>query len=450
MKNIRKYRLALTFLVILSIGCKKDDTPELKTCILFSVDLDIQKFNPFYREAYISAYTSDGKLINYGSLTDSARWDLKGECKEDKIDILYFEIRNGDVLFIDHIKNVNIGQTFVDTKRFEIRSTQDIRITLKVEDFGNHNGNSTSLKLFETVPRQFVRGYPYTGEFDWNQIDEGYTYKNSYINLDPRYQGIELLIFERNSNVPYICYLDIPASDLKTGDTITLNKNDFESGILKTIQVNSPDNDFDNIFLYTYNSIDGKEDLITSFDQVIPNISGEKSINYIMSDILPINYWVFKYFCSSSGSSSYTISSNKEIPSAIEIKKLTGHNITKSGRQFSYIHSNIFSDKSLTRSTIQFSKGECNSFLYSLHFDSIETVRNSIITPFNIPTEILNKYIRFKETDSLEWEAYRYSHVYTNVQRNSPLEYLKNSVLKWSETNSSNDEYTYEEFIIEL
>jgi hypothetical protein len=451
MNHIGKYSHSLTFLLILFVSCQKDVVPELESRVLFSVDLDNQKFNPYYREAYIAAYTSDGKLINYGSLSDSASWELKGEYKEDKIDILYFEIGNESTLTIDHIKNVNIGQSFVDTNRFEIHpSSQDIRFTLKVEDFGNYNGNCTSTNVFEMMPRKLIRGYSYSGEFDWENIKDGYAYKTSYIDFNPGYQGTELLIFERGTNDPYVYYLDIPATDLNSEDTITLNKSEFKPGKLKTIQVNSSDNEFDNIFLYTYNAIDGKKELITSFDQLIPNPSGEKFINYIISDILPINYWEFKYFATFSGSSSYTIRTNKEIPSSIEIKQLTGHKITMSGNQFNITHSNIFPDKDLARSTIQFSKTNCYNFLYSLHFDRSETIGNTTFTPFEIPNEILTKYPGFIEINSLEWNKYRYTHTYTNIPDNSPLEFLKNTILNWIDNNSSTNDYTYEVFTINL
>jgi hypothetical protein len=442
---------SLTFLFIIFASCQKENVPELKSRILFSVDLNNQKFDPYYRETYLAAYTTKGKLINYGSLSDSANWELKGECKEDKIDILYFEIGNKSSLSIDHIRNVNIGQSIQDTNKFENNpSLQDIRFTLKVEDFGNYNGNSTGLNVFEMIPHKFMRGYSYSGEFDWGNIENGYAYKSSYISFDPGYQGTELLIFERSTNKPYVYYLDFPATELNSEDTITLDKSDFKPGKLETIQVNSSDNEFDNIFLYTYNTINGKKDLITSFDQLIPNPSGEKYINYITSDILPINYWEFKYFASISGASSYTIRSNKEIPSLLEVKELTGQKITMSGNQFNFTHSNIFPDKKLARSTIQFSKTDCNAFLYSLHFDGSETIGNTTITPFEIPQEILAKYPDFLEINSLEWIKYRYSHTYTNIPNNSPLDFLINSRLNWIDNNSSTDDYTYEVFTINL
>jgi hypothetical protein len=451
MKPIGKFLYFIGFIYLVTFtSCQKDDIPELESHILFSVDLDNLKFDPYYREAYMAAYTSDGILINYGSLSDSAKWVLKGKCKEDKIDILYFEIYDEGSLTVNHFRNVSIGQLFADTNTIVFPSPEYYNITLKVEDFGNHRDNNTSLTFFESSPHRFTRGSGYSGEFDWEKIENGYAYKTSYIELDPRYQGAELLIFERGTNEPYIYNLDIPASDHNPGDTITLNKNDFTKGELKTLQVVSPDDVFDNIFLFTFNSIDGKRDLLTSYDQVIPNVSGEKCMKYVLNDALPMNFWNFNYFPSTWGSTSYSIRSNKEMPSSIEIKQLTGHRISKSGNNYSFTHGNIFPDKNLVRSSITFSKGACSTLRYKLYFDASESIGNTTITPFDIPYEIVAKYADILETNSTEWNTSNYSQIYTNIDGNSPLEFLQNSLLNWNDNNSSTNDYTYEEFTTNL
>ena len=455
MKHLNKILQLLTFILVLCVSCQKDDKLEQEPRILFSVDLDIQKFDiKNYREGYIAAYTPDGELINYGSLSDSAKWELKADYKNDFIDIVYFEVSHKTSLKIDHFRNVPIGQSFTDPNKFESAPyiNQAINITFKVEDFGNRDENSTGTMLYENRPYKHHRGYAYPyGEFGWEKIKDGYTYKRSYIDLSPDSQGTEMTIFERGTNEPYISYIDIPATDINPGDTITLHKSDFKLGALKTIQVNSSYNDFDNIFLYTYNSKEDSRDLITSFEMVVPNSSNEKSTNYISSDVIPINYWVFNYLARSANTTSYTIRSNKVMPSYIDIKELTGYAITKSGNNFDFTHGNIFPDKNIARSTVQLSKNiDCSKFSYSQHFDGSESIGNTKIKPFDIPEEIINKYIGFKELNSLEWAGYSYSQIYTNIPENSSLDFLRNSILNSKDNNSSNQEYSYETFSISL
>jgi hypothetical protein len=400
-------------------------------------------------EAYIAAYSSDGKLLNYGNLSDSSNWKLKGECKDDKIDILYFSISHDGALSIAHIKDVSIGYSFTDTNRFAMNSfPQDFPITLKVEDFGNHSANNTSLTDFEMIPRNFNRGYPYTGEFNWDKIEDGYTYNNSFIVLDQLYQGKEILIFERGTNKPFVYYLNIPANELSSGDTITLNKSDFTPAELNTIEVSSSNNEFEKIYLYTYNSSAGKKTLLTSFDQVIPDSSGEKTVKYIISDILSISNWNLNYFGNSKGSTSYKILSNKIIPSSIEIKELTGQKISMTGDQINFTHSNIFPDKNLTRSIIQFTKNNSSSFTYYLYSAPSESIGETTIKLFDIPEEILMKFPDFKEFNNMPWNIYRYSHIYTNIPENSPIEYFENSILNLIDKNSSTEDYTYEEYYV--
>ena len=201
------------------------------------------------------------------------------------------------------------------------------------------------------------------------------------------------------------------------------------------------------MYLKTYNAIDGKKDLMTSHDFFSHNFSNERCLNYVSSDILPISHWKLTYGGPILGTQSgYKIQTSKEIPSSIEIKRLSGHKITKSGNQFNFTHSNIFPDKNLARSTIRFQTS--NYSQYSLHFDGSETIGNTTISPFEIPYGTLEKNTILLEGDSLEWFEWGYSHTYTNIPNNSPLDYLKNSKLRRIENTSSTTDFTYEVYSI--
>ncbi len=158
------YLYLISFLcLLLFAGCQKADIPELETSILFSVDFDENKFALDYRKAYLAAYTSDGKLINYGNLSDSVKWELKSQSSENKIDILYFEVTSNGYLNVEHIKDVPIGQKFVDSNKFVTPDWDYFGLTLKVEDFGNRRDNNTSLTFFECIAHDFIRGSSYSG-----------------------------------------------------------------------------------------------------------------------------------------------------------------------------------------------------------------------------------------------------------------------------------------------
>lgn len=460
MKQHNKILHFLTFISVLFVSCQKDNIFELEPNILFSVDLDSHYFDSDNFESYIAAYTSDGKLINYGSLNDSTNWVLEADYMKDVIDIVYFEISNKNHMRINHFRNVNIPQSFTDPNKWEPNpfTNQTKSITIKVEDFGNHDENATDPRSYEDWSYKHNRGYAYPyGNLTWDEVKDGYTYKSTHIHLDPKNQGFELTIFERSTNKPYTCYIDIPVTNINPGDTITLHKSDFTLGELKTILVNSFQyNDFDNIKLATYNLQNERDELITSFDHVVPRSSNKTSIRYLNSnDILPIDYWDFRYMATSAISatsyrhrSHYRILSNKVMPSFIDVKELTGFAITKSGNQFDFTHGDIFPDKNIARSNIRFSKNNnVSSFSYSLHFEGSESFGNTKIRHFDIPEEILNKYIGFKELNSLEWEADLYHRTYTNIPKNSPVEFLRNLLIR-KENNSSNQEYYYETFSI--
>lgn len=448
MKHVNKLFKLFVLSALLFVSCQKNNIPDLENSILFSVDLDNNKFKIDNFVAYIAAYTPEGDLLNYANLSDSSIWNLMAKYNGDKIDILYIEIWHESLVKIKHIRDVAVGQIFNDQNplKADYSSSEYVNVTLKVEDFGNRVGNETSTNFYEEWPHKHIRGfaYPY-GEMTWDTVEDGYTYKSTYYPSDPNLQGIELILFERGTNLPYVSYIDIPAAGINPDDTITLDKNNFILGDLKTIQVNSS-SDFLNIFLYTYNSEDGRKDLITSFEDVPSD--GVKSIRYVSSDVLPISYWDFRYFTNSA--TSYTICSNKVMPSVIDIIELTGVEISKSENQFVLTHANIIPNKNLARSSVIFSKSNNEAqFDYSLYFEGSECNGSTTISLFEIPEEILNKYNGFKELNGLEWKENQYEQIYTNISKNSPLDFLKNS-LNWKDNNSSNEEYYYETFYVKL
>ena len=57
---------------------------------------------------------------------------------------------------------------------------------------------------------------------------------------------------------------------------------------------------------------------------------------------------------------------------------------------------------------------------------------------------------KFHALDALGWRDFGYSQTYTGIPGNSPLDYLKNSLLRWVDTDSSDSDYTYEIFSIKL
>lgn len=452
MPKIYTKLLFTAFSLLFLVSCQNDDdAPEPKSNVLFSVDL-ANKNHAGDIKGYIAAYTPDGELLNYGSLGDSLKWDLKAKYDGTKIDIVYFDVLNG--LTANHFKNISVGQTFTDPD-LNINYNTDTgskTFNLKVEDFGNRNGNSTADFTYMGVPFMRRTGYAYWGDMDWNKIENGYGYKNAtlYLSDDPKdkEQGLELIMFERGTNIPYIKYFDL--TDLAKNDikNITVHKSDFTVAPAKIVQINAISNDYTNAFLYTYNSKEGRRDIITSFDH--HSETGNK-IYYISStDELPTSYWKFSYIAKNKNTS-YGIKSNKkEIPSTIDIKDLKGQSITKSGNQFTLTHSAIFPDKKLVRSYVTFYKyQEARSFYYTLYFDPSESVGSTKITPLKLPTEVLKKYDLII-LDNEEWKTGSYGQIYTDIPNNSPLDYLKNSLIRWSGNDKANSEYTFENFSIAL
>jgi len=472
--------ITISFALISMLSCEKSNSPELKSSALFSVDLDIQHFNYGAQKSYLAAYSPEGVLLGYGSLTDSSKWDLNAKYNGDKIDILFIVVWPDKLIEINHIKNATIGQTcsnqnnvaFANRLRVEqsngiqgdelfrpremldqnFKSRSSKSIVFKVEDFGNRRDNTTGTCSYENWPYSHLRGYasPY-GEFDWSLIENGFTYRKRLLDSDPTCQGIELSIFERGTNDPYIYYFDQPSANFNDGDTLTLHKSNFVKGKLNSIQVISSSNDFNNIFLRIFNSVSERRDLITSFDDVTPE--NGKTVRYFSSDNLPTSKWNFRYYSSSHYKTSYTINTNMPIPSTIEIKELTGQIMTKTGIQFEFTHSNKVVNSTLARSSVKFFKQEGNLLIYyTQHFEGSESIGKTTIKLFDIPTEILASYPGFQEFNtSHTWEETGYNQVYTNIDKNSPIDYLKNTLLNGYILNdTSSGEYTYENFGIGL
>lgn len=428
-----------------------DDLPKTAPQTLFSVNLDNQKFNTDYKKSYIAAYTPKGEFIKYGSLSDSSNWVLSAPYKGDKIDIIFFEIWHQNSLIVNHIKNVNIGQVFTDPNMLNPTPILPGKsIVLEIEDFGNRDGNSTAPSYtYECRPHKHNRGYahPY-GEFLWDKVENGYTYKQINIDPDSKYQGTEIILFERGTNKPYVKHIDIASNSISSGDTITLHKSDFELGETKTVEVNSINNEFNNIFLYTYNSQTDRKDMITSFEDV-PNNATEKKIKYVSSTLLPTTFWDFRYFAKNN-TTTYTIQTNATIPSTITVQELTGHSLIKNGNKSNFTHSTLFPEKKHTRTIFTCSKRINGAvFSYSTLFDTHESIGNSDIVPVQIPNEILSIYTDFTTLNNIGWQSYSYSQIYTNIPGNSSLDFLRNSLM-WVDNNTSNSSYSYETFSIKL
>lgn len=453
MPKIYTKLLLTAFSLLFLVSCQNDDAPtEPKSNVLFSVDLANNNHAGDIK-GYIAAYTPDGELLNYGSLGDSLKWDLKAKYNGTKIDIVYFDVLHG--LTADHFKNISVGQTFTDPNlniKYNTETGSKI-FNFKVEDFGNRIGNSTADFTYMNVPFMRRTGYAYWGDMDWDKIENGYGYQNATLNFsdDPKdkEQGLELIMFERGTNIPYIKYFDLTDLAKNNITNITLNKSDFTAAQAKIVEINAISNDYANALLYTYNSKEGRRDIITSFDH--HSETGNK-IYYISStEVLPTSYWKFSYSAKDKNTS-YAIKSNKkEIPSTIAIKDLKGQSITKNGNQFTLTHAAVFPDKKLVRSYVTFYKYHgALRFDYTVYFDSAESVGTAKITPLKLPTELLKKYNDFITIDSEEWKTGSYGQVYTNIPNNSPLDYLKNSLIRWSDNDKANSEYSFENFSIAL
>ncbi len=108
------HRIGIAIIVVAMSSCQKDSSPEVKSNVLFSVDLASGSFNNGYEQTYLAAYTPDGELLGYGNITDSTKWNLIGKYAGDKIDILLIDIWHENTLNLYHYTDVPVGQSFSD------------------------------------------------------------------------------------------------------------------------------------------------------------------------------------------------------------------------------------------------------------------------------------------------------------------------------------------------
>lgn len=457
-----RHSLLFMFFLLSFVSCQSDDVsesadgPEAKTNVLFSVDLDPNKYNGSI-QSYLAAYTPEGKLLQYGCLVDSTKWDLKAKYEGSKIDIVYITVVNTQTIYVDHIKNVNVGQTFTDSNRIvgDYQETGTKVLKFKVEDFGNRTDNTTSTDLEIKIPHIGRSGWATWNQFTWDKIEEGYGFENVtlYYNNDPKEKihGAQMVLFERGTNTPYVKYLDLTAlAKSNAGDElITLNKSDFTAAEKKTIQVNAKSDDYWNMFFYTYNSKADRREMITYFN----NIDQGDKIWYITgTDELPISYWDFIYSAKEKNTSYSIRSTKKDIPGTFDIKELTGQTITKTGDQYKLTHSAVFPDKKLVRSTINFNtfRTTGSGISYNIHFEGAESIGTVNVAPFKIPEALLKKYEKFAGYNP-DWIVGEYSQIYTNAPKNSTLDFFKQEVIQWIDMNKpSTEDFTYERFSVKL
>ena len=447
--------------------------------MLFSVDLASGSFNNDYEKGvYLAAYTPDGDLLGYGNLTDSTKWDLIGKYTGDKIDILFIDVWNYDYLAIYHFTDVPIGQSFTGQSSLASASPARIKLmptnpklgmmkqqvpsvpnqrdgacilNLKVEDFGNRTGNTTGTNSYESYAYFHGRGtaYPY-GEIFWDKVENGYTFMQNYLTPYPEYQGFVLNLLERGTNDAYSYYSDQSFANFTISDTLTLHKSDFTKGLLKTIDISSSSNDYNHIFLITYNEQDGKRDLITSFDDITPS-SNEKTVRYFTGDNIPINKWRLSYNASFY-KTSYSITSNMPIPNAIEVKEMTGQSIRKVNDHFEFTHSSAVVPSPLVQSVVQFFK-ESNHivFVYNRFFEGSQSSGTSTFKLYDIPAAILADNAGFTDLDANNsWIETGYYQSYTNISGFTPIDYLKSQLGVFATPKVINEEYAVENFKIGL
>lgn len=463
MIKFRQNLFFVPFLLLVLFSCENNETtespdnPDAKTKVLFSVDLDPNKYNGSI-QSYLAAYSTDGKLLQYGCLVDSTKWDLKAKYDGDKIDIVYISVINTQNISIDHIRNVKVGQIFTYSNRMlnNYQETGTKILKFKVEDFGNRPTNTSSADYELSNPHLGRSGWATWNQFAWDKIEGGYGFKdvNLYYNNDPKEKihGAQMVLFERGTNIPYVKYLDLTALALSTseGDLITLNKSDFSSAEKKTIQVNAKSNDYWNMFFYTHNSKADRRELVTFFNDIS---EGDKIWYITGTEELPISYWDFIYSAKEKNTS-YAIRSNKkDIPSTFDIKELTGQSITKTGDQYKLTHSAIFPDKKLVRTRINFNTHRPTAepgISYNIYFEGAESVGTVNIAPFKIPEAILKKYEKFAGYNP-DWIVGEYSQIYTNAPKNTTLDFFKQDIIQWIEMNKpSAEDFTYESFSVKL
>lgn len=455
MKYFKKYLSSLIFLLIIFTACKKEKNIELEPEILFSVDPDQQKFNYISSPSakkYLAAYTTDGELIDYGCLSDSARWELSGVCEDNFIDIVYFNVITGlsNVtydLIVEHFRNVSPGCKFADPYNSSDPTYYGIDIFLKVEDFGNCIDDEMYTGPYELRPHLLLRGYTnYNGAFNWDLIENGYAYEhvNKYYHASEF--GMELVIFERGTNQPYVVYIEHPMSYFNIGDTIVLDKSDFKPAEYKTLQITNAA-DIGWTMLATYNSKKNVEDLLTNMQNEKGNI-----IYYVSTDILPTSHWEFSFLNGNYQKTSYKRFTSVDIPSSLEIKDLTGAEFWRFEDQYYLTHAQTFDGKNPARSALSLFKlkSEDACLEYNMHFSGTESAGDILIEPLEIPEEILINNIGLTELENLDWTYINYVQIYTDIPDNSHLDYLRNMLQGLKANDSSSSEYIYEEFSVNL
>ncbi|KRD57671.1 hypothetical protein ASE40_15000 [Flavobacterium sp. Root935] len=454
MKQFYSKVLLSIFSVIFLFSCQNDDadSPVQQAKVLFSVNYGSSHTGDI--KGYLAAYTPEGELLNYGSLGDSLKWDLKAKYNGDKIDILYFEVVNG--MQVQHIKNISVGQTFTNLRNiFLYQETDRKTFKFKVEDFGKREGNGNVENGFSSTAYLIHSGYATFNPLTWSKIENGYTYADITFtkgnDIEEKEYGAELLLFEKNTNKPYVKYLDLKmlTQNYTSNDVITLNKSDFSPAEIKTVQVDANNVPYENMFLYTYNIQADRRNIIRSFNHII---EGNKIWYVSSNDEIPINYWRLVY-SAKTGNTSYVAESNKkEVPSLVNVKELSGHSITKNGDKFSFKHGAVFPDKKLLRTFVSFYKYRysANSITYIWNFDSTESTGTLNLKPFKFPAGLLDKFSNIKQTDQREWETGDYGQVYdTRSSTNVMLNYL-NDILLWKTNVYTVNEYTFETYSIKL
>ncbi len=267
---------------------------------------------------------------------------------------------------------------------------------------------------------------------------------------DSPYQGFVLNLLERGTNDAYSYYSDQTVADFTINDTLTLHKGDFTKGLLKTVNVTSSSNDYNNIFLYTFNSQNGKRDLITSFDIVTPTNNG-KTLRYFTGNNIPINKWQLAY-TASYYKTCYFIVTNRPIPATIEVKELIGQSINKVGDHFELTHSSSVTSSTLTQSIMTLVKQNDNIlFFYDRYFYGNQSDGISSFKLLDIPKEILaehNGFVDFDNTNS--WIDNSYSQTYSNVPGYTPVDDLKARLGITAASTVINEDYAMERFSIGL
>lgn len=452
-------RVALSaFFALFLYSCQNDEatetpTPDQQSKVLFSVD-----FGNAYTgdiKGYLAAYTPEGELLNYGSLGDSLKWNLKGKYNGDKIDILYFQIVNG--ITIQHIKSVPVGKTFSNKQNFELyKETYRKTFKIKVEDFGKRDDNAPMENGFMSTAYFGYSGNVTFTSLKWNKVENGYTYADVTLtkgnDAQEKKYGYQLLIFDKSTNKPYVKYLDLDTLIQNypgDNDVITLNKSDFVPTEIKAVEVNANNLPYENMFLYTYNKQADRRDIVRSFN----HISEGKNIWYLSNNQeVPMSFWRLAY-SAKAGSTSYVAESNKkEIPSSVIIKELQGQSVSKTGDQYTFKHASVFPDKTLSRTCVSFYKNKyaANSFTYILNFNGKESAGSSTIKPFKIPTALLEKHSKYKEVDKAEWTIGDYAQVYDNRPSENPTLDLLSDLLLWKTNGYSENEYLTESYQIKL